>query len=458
MVIVMIDAHAEALQPAGTVPRSDPDARAQNAELFERDLVEDLMPLIESHYRVASDRHGRALAGLSLGATLADVVGLSRRDLFASFGMFSGGGSPEFAQRHATLLSEPERTNREVDLLFLGTGRADPRPLAALTSLHQIFNERGVHHDFWTDSPEGHNWSVWRPLLAHGFLPRLFRGRTPTIVRHAYRQTAQRELELACYLPHDWRREDRRPAVVFFFGGGFWTWNVDQFAQQADYFARRGLVSILADYRTGEKDGTKPPAAFEDARAAMRWIRSHATQLGIDPHRVAASGGSAGGSLAASLVITNGLDAPGDDHTVSTRPDLLLLYNPGLPSAANARTVQRFGDEYTWRRTAAALHVGPDWPPSLLLYGSEDNLLTGGHALAEALHALRIRVELDVTAGVGHGFFNLPTHLAATTSRADRFFQELGWLQAGPFVPLPSGPASLSDSTSNPERGRQTDP
>lgn len=276
----------------------------------------------------------------------------------------------------------------------------------------------------------------------------------PQVLRHSYKETPARALELVCYLPPGWQPAEQRPAIVFFFGGGFWTWNIDQFGRQAEYFARRGLVTILADYRTGEKDGTKPPAAFEDARSAFRWVRQNAGRLGIDPSRVAASGGSAGGSLAASLLIEDGLDAPGEDKGMHVKPDALLLYNPGLSSRANERTFQRFGDEATWRKTSAALHSDGTTPPTLLLYGSQDNLLTSGQAWAEKLRALGVRVDLRITDGVGHGFFNFRPHLASTTQVVDEFLQSLGWLPREPVVALPDGEANLSDSAGNPERGR----
>ncbi|HLP24150.1 MAG TPA: alpha/beta hydrolase [Acidobacteriota bacterium] len=276
----------------------------------------------------------------------------------------------------------------------------------------------------------------------------------PQILRHAFKETPSRPLELICYLPPHWKSADRRPAVVFFFGGGFWTWNVEQFAQQADYFARRGLVTILADYRTGEKDGAKPPMAFEDARSAFRWVRQNADQLGVDPKRIAASGGSAGGLLSAALLIVDGLDAPGEDRNVSVRPDALLLYNPALGTQVNERTIQRFGDESTWRKTAAALHADGTTPPTLLLFGSADSLLNSGKAWAEKLRTLGVRVDVKIAAGVGHGFFNFSPHLAASTRDVDEFLQSLNWLAPEPVVLLPVGEAKLSPSADNPERGQ----
>lgn len=276
---------------------------------------------------------------------------------------------------------------------------------------------------------------------------------TPSITRLVYKTTATRTLELVCHLPSEWRSEDRRPAVVFFFGGGFWTWNGDQFSRQADYFARRGLVAILVDYRTGEKDGTKPPAAFEDARSAFRWIRSHADKLGIDPARLAAAGGSAGGTLAASLVIPQGIDAPDEDPALSPRPSALVLYNPALNTSLNERTLARFGDETTFRKTALALHPDLTPPPTLLLFGTEDTLLRGARTWADGAAARGARIDWHVVENAGHGFFNVSPHLAATTVAADRFLQDLGWLTPAPSVTPPDGDAPLSENAGNSERG-----
>lgn len=275
----------------------------------------------------------------------------------------------------------------------------------------------------------------------------------PVRTRHVYKVTEQRELALDFFLPPAHAASDSRPVVLFFFGGGFWTWNPAQFARQADYFARRGLIAVLADYRTGQKDGTRPPVAFEDARSAMRWLRMHAPSLGIDPARIAASGGSAGGSLAAALDIVDGLDAPNEERAVSVRPNALLLYNPGLSRTVNQRGLERFGGEENWRRTAAAWHAEPATPPTLLLYGSRDPLLTGGRAHADQLRALGVRADLLVTADAGHGYFNFAPHLAHTTRDVDAFLQSLGWLGDEPVVAPPDGDAALEGSPNNPERG-----
>ena len=116
-----------------------------------------------------------------------------------------------------------------------------------------------------------------------------------------------------------------RPAVIFIHGGGWHSWNPEQFALDARSYAARGLVGISVGYRL-----TKPPATtvldcVADVKSAVRWIRKHAGELGVDPARIVMLGDSAGGHLAAVTALLPGLDAPDDDLTISPRPDVLVL-------------------------------------------------------------------------------------------------------------------------------------
>src|SRR4051812_15353431 len=121
--------------------------------------------------------------------------------------------------------------------------------------------------------------------------------------KRLYRKAPEGELFLHLYFPADWKRDDARPVIVFFFGGGWKTGSYQQFVPQSEYFASRGLVAASADYRIKSKHGTGPAEAVEDAKAAVSWLRAHAHELGIDANKIIASGGSAGGHLAVATAL-----------------------------------------------------------------------------------------------------------------------------------------------------------
>lgn len=87
---------------------------------------------------------------------------------------------------------------------------------------------------------------------------------------------------------------------MFFFGGAWTNGAVTQFARQARYFAQRGMVAIVADYRVFGRHRTSAFEAMADAKSALRWVRAHSAELGIESNRIVAAGGSAGGHIALS--------------------------------------------------------------------------------------------------------------------------------------------------------------
>ena len=78
--------------------------------------------------------------------------------------------------------------------------------------------------------------------------------------------------------------------IVYFFGGGWANGTPLQFYRECDYYSSKGMTAITVDYRIRSIDGTSPFESIEDAKDAMRWIRSHASELNIDPERIAAGG------------------------------------------------------------------------------------------------------------------------------------------------------------------------
>ncbi|MEY3897718.1 MAG: hypothetical protein RLZZ214_3239, partial [Verrucomicrobiota bacterium] len=146
-----------------------------------------------------------------------------------------------------------------------------------------------------------------------------------------YKKAGDRELRLSIEKPAAWQPTDRRPAIVFFFGGGWVGGRTSQFQEQSEYLAARGMVGVRVEYRVIAKGDKGPPVVCcADAKSAMRWVRAHAAELGVDPQRIAAAGGSAGGHLAAFTSMVEGADDPADDLKISPKANALVLFNPVL--------------------------------------------------------------------------------------------------------------------------------
>lgn len=144
--------------------------------IFTRVVVEDLIPFIESKYRVIADRDQRAVAGLSMGAAQATRIGLGNLDLFAYIGAFSGGlfsrhdPNPNAALNE--LLSDPEKLNSQLKVLFIAGG-SDEFGYERMKEGHLKLEQMGIKH-VWFDCPGTHEWQVWRKH-ARAFLPLLFK-------------------------------------------------------------------------------------------------------------------------------------------------------------------------------------------------------------------------------------------------------------------------------------------
>lgn len=280
-----------------------------------------------------------------------------------------------------------------------------------------------------------------RLLLSLLLCPLLARAAEP--ISHVYKKVGDRELKLTIVNPTDWKASDQRPAMVFFHGGGWVGGKPTQFTEHSDYLATRGLVCIQVEYRLIKKGDKGPPIdCVHDAKSAMRWVRGHAAELGIDPNRIGAGGGSAGGHLAAFVGMVEGLDDPQDDLKVSPKANALALFNPVFdngPEQGWGR--ERVKDEY--KAYSPAHNITADDPPAIIFLGTNDKLIPV--AVVERFKAnmekTGIRCEANFYEGQGHGFFNAnkggPRYFHETLLATDKFLTSLGWLKGEPTLKQP---------------------
>lgn len=263
-----------------------------------------------------------------------------------------------------------------------------------------------------------------------------------------YKQIDARDLRLFIDQPADWQPTDHRPAIVFFFGGGWVGGTPSQFAKQSQYLATRGMVGIRVEYRTIPKGDSGPPTVCcADAKSALRYVRGHAASLGIDPARIAAAGGSAGGHLAAFTALVSGLDDPADDLTVSCHPDALVLFNPVFNNGPGEWGHTRVAERY--REFSPAHNISGDAPPTIVFLGDQDRLIPVAvlRDFEAKMKQAGRRCETRVYPGAGHGFFNRDTAQGAwfsqTLIETDKFLSSLGWIEGPPTLPLPATPSQV---------------
>lgn len=211
------------------------------------------------------------------------------------------------------------------------------------------------------------------------------------------------------------------PAVVCIHGGGFRAGTREGYDGLCIKLAERGYVAVTVSYRLAP--AYQFPAAVHDVKAAVRWLRASAEKYNIDPNRIGATGGSAGGHLALFLGVTgdvkrfDGTDGGNLDQSSRVRC-VVDVYGPSdftksYDKSVDAKEVLPLflgGDLTTARRrhiVASPLYwVTPAAAPTLIIHGTEDAYVAYEQAqwLYDRLKAADVDVEILTLPGAGHGF------------------------------------------------------
>ncbi len=258
------------------------------------------------------------------------------------------------------------------------------------------------------------------------------------IESHIYKTRGLKRLELTVFQPAQKETDEKLPAIIFFHGGGLRERHTWEFRPQSMYLVNRGLVAVVATY-TVKRHGRTIFESIADAKSAIRWIREHADELGIDVNRIAAGGGSAGGYLAACSALIKNYDEKNEDLSISSIPNALVLFNPRLvlpvmgdPPLSlkeirylNGRTVEEISPVHNVYKGA---------PPTIIFQGTADKLISIQESqwFCEEMNNDGNPCEVFLYEGRDHGFFNYfsgnnPDFLS-TMETTVKFLSKLGYI------------------------------
>ena len=273
--------------------------------------------------------------------------------------------------------------------------------------------------DLWEDTPVTKD-------LPHSF--RIYKRRQ--MANHL-----QEQLRLYLIHPRDWQAADRRPVVLFIHGGGWGAGDPDQWFPQCRYFALRGLVGASVQYRL--KTGTNTVATcLSDCKSAVRYLRRHAGELGIDRDKIVVVGESAGGHLAAALGTIEQFDDPLDEATISAVPNILVLLNP----ITDLTTRWGEGLGQLARALSPLHHISKRTPPTLLIHGDADSVVDLRHSrlFHERMVELGNSSTLVVLPGADHAFaiaqYGPDRFARRTILELDEFLRKRGLLAGQPLI------------------------
>ena len=257
-----------------------------------------------------------------------------------------------------------------------------------------------------------------------------------------YKSIDNIDLNLYVYRPKNFDISKIYNSIVFFHGGAWNTQNIKQFQKQSIYFASRGMIAFIVEYRVTSIHDSTPFQSVEDAKSAIRYIRSNSKSLSLNPEKIAVSGGSAGGHLAAASANISKYDNTNENLMISSKPNLLILFNPILDTTPDAwgygSFMRRVGNKITDNpyEISPIHHISKKTPPTIILTGTNDNLVPviKINEYKNIMTANNVRCDVVFYKDAEHGFFNRGEDFIDTVYKSDLFLKSHGYLSGDPTI------------------------
>ncbi|MBT5018676.1 MAG: alpha/beta hydrolase [Planctomicrobium sp.] len=241
-----------------------------------------------------------------------------------------------------------------------------------------------------------------------------------------YKKVGDRSLRLFVFEPDGHQPTDQRPVFLAIHGGG-WTGGTPRwFYPLADHFAQQGMLAISLEYRLMNKQrGTTVFDCVKDTHSAVRYLREHAAQLGIDPQRIVIAGASAGGHLAVGTELFDEVNSAEDNLKTSCKPNALILIYPVIDTSEQGYGQKKIGDQ--WKALSPVDHVHQGVPPTLIFHGTGDTVtpFPGAQRFQDLMLSAGNHCELIPHPGGQHGYliFDLKLYEAGL-KRMEKFLRE----------------------------------
>lgn len=243
-----------------------------------------------------------------------------------------------------------------------------------------------------------------------------------------YKTIGDIELSVHIFYPEGHTAADSTAAVLFFHGGGLRFGDPRDGYVIADELKPEGAAVIAVQYRLFNSSADTLDQIIADAKSAVRWVRTNADDLGIDPDRIAAMGHSAGSFLALSTATITDFDEPLEDLSVSSVPNALVLWSPTLTRNDNGET-SIVPEGYTIEDLTPATYLRDGLPQAAFMVGTEDNIANPDDAVElfeAAYRAAGNESEFLLIDGADH-FFLDPDHFAQMVVWASDYLQKIGY-------------------------------
>ncbi|MCK5342217.1 MAG: alpha/beta hydrolase, partial [Candidatus Heimdallarchaeota archaeon] len=187
-----------------------------------------------------------------------------------------------------------------------------------------------------------------------------------------FKQVGDVALDVFVYFPKNVQKEEKRPALAFFHGGGWECGKPEWGHSQCEHFSSLGMVCFSFEYRLKTQHNVTPLECIADAKSAIRWMREHSDEFGVDTEKIVASGFSAGGHLSACTAMIEKFDEPFENKSVSSSANALMLWVTPVKVFADGWFKEILRGKAKVSECDPAEHIRPNLPPSIIFQGTVD--------------------------------------------------------------------------------------